>query len=265
MGTEKFLEPFQEYFTFKVPSGLWNPYLNPPNLKTFQKDVFLNIIKEIPKSFLNDIPLRMSSLPTGKRSILVKLYTKFLKSPHFPSWFNKKRERAKRKCDKIIRQMIRKIKFERMVEGKPVREGIEMYQCIHRHMNNNNQSAKPKVDLNDVLIRHRAVLRSALPSQIIEALDEQVEKMRTEQIRKRKEWQIKYQQHLKQQRAVYNLDDDGGGDEDEDEDNTEIIEHQNDDVIESPLSSQEKMSEISDPTSSLRSMGRSKSESTDYS
>ena len=140
--TEKFLEPFQEYFTFKVPSGLWNPYLNPPNLKNFEKESFLNIIKEIPKSFLNYIPLRTSSLPTGKRSTLVKLYTKFLKSPHFPSWFNKKRERAKRKCDKITRQMIRKIKFERMVEGKPVREGIEMYQCIHRLMNNNNQSAK---------------------------------------------------------------------------------------------------------------------------
>merc|ERR1712154_515149 len=90
--------------------------------------------------------------------------------------------------------------------GKPVREGIEMYQCIHRLMNNNNQSAKPKADLNDVLIRHRAVLRSALPSQIIEALDLQVTKMREEQIRKRKEWQIKYQRHLKQQRAVYNLD-----------------------------------------------------------
>jgi len=124
--------------------------------------------------------------------------------------------------------------------------------------NNNNQSAKPKVDLNDVLIRHRAVLRSALPSQIIEALDQQVEKMRTEQIRKRKEWQIKYQQHLKQQRAVYNLDDD------DDEENTEeIVDDHNghDDVNESPLSSQGKLSEISSKSSSLKSLGRSKSES----
>ena len=84
-----------------------------------------------------------------------------------------------------------------MVEGKPVREGIAMYQAIHRLMNTNNQSARPRADLNDVLIRHRAVLRSALPSQIIEALDEQVERMRKEQIRRRKEWQIKYRQHLK--------------------------------------------------------------------
>ena len=102
----------------------------------------MNIIRDIPKSFLNEIPLRASTLPTGKRSVLVKLYSKFLKSPHFPSWFNKKRERAKRKCDKIIHKMIRKVKFERLVEGKPVREGIQMYQTIHRHMNNNNQSAK---------------------------------------------------------------------------------------------------------------------------
>ena len=76
----------------------------------------------------------------------MKLYSKFLKSPHFPSWFNKKRERAKRKCDKIIHKMIRKIKFERLVEGKPVREGIQMYQTIHRHMNNNNQSAKRMIN-----------------------------------------------------------------------------------------------------------------------
>merc|ERR1712228_205704 len=133
-----------------------------------------------------------------------------------------------------------------------VREGIEMYQCIHRIMNNNNQSAKPKVDLNDVLIRHRAVLRSALPSQIIEALDQQVEKMRTEQIRKRKEWQIKYQQHLKQQRAVYNLDD-NENEEDDDEDNTEEIVEHNDAVNESPLSSQGKLSEISDKSPPLKS------------
>jgi len=166
-------------------------------------------------------------------------------------------ERAKRKCDKIIRQMIRKIKFERMVEGKPVREGIEMYQCIHRLMNNNNQSAKPKADLNDVLIRHRAVLRSALPSQIIEALDSQVEKMRTEQIRKRKEWQIKYQQHLKQQRAVYNLD----GDDDE-ENTEEIVEERS--VIESPLSSLDISQSDKSTKSELHSMERSKSESNGY-
>jgi len=99
--TEKFLEPFQEYFTFKVPSGTWNPYLNPPSLKTFEKESFLNIIRDIPKSFLNDIPLRMSTLPTGKRSILVKLYSKFLKSPHFPSWFNKKRDEQKENVIKL--------------------------------------------------------------------------------------------------------------------------------------------------------------------
>eukprot|EP01083_Nonionella_stella_P228874 810764_1 len=218
--TEKFLEPFQDYFAFKVPSGTWNPYLNPPNIKNFEKDAFLNTIRDIPKTFLNEIPVRMSALPTGKRSTLVKLYSKFLKSPHFPSWFNKKRERAKRRCDKIIHKMIRKIKFERLVEGKPVREGIKMYQTIHRHMNNNNQSAKPKAELNDVLIRHRAVLRSALPSQIIEALDEQVEQMRKEQIEKRKEWQIKYQKHLKQQRAVYNLDNNDNDDEYNDDDSS---------------------------------------------
>lgn len=132
-----------------------------------------------------------------------------------------------------------------MVEGKPVREGIRMYQTIHRHMNSNNQSAKPKADLNDVLIRHRAVLRSALPSQIIEALDEQVEKMRKDQIRKRKEWQIKYQQHLKQQRAVYNLDDRGNRDRDEDEEEEEEEEPEianNNFMEESSLSSPSRIS-----------------------
>ena len=34
--TERFLAPFQEYFTFKVASGIWNPYLNPPALKQFE-------------------------------------------------------------------------------------------------------------------------------------------------------------------------------------------------------------------------------------
>ena len=114
-----------------------------------------------------------------------------------------------------------------------------------------------------MLIRHRAVLRSALPSQIIEALDQQVEKMRTEQIRKRKEWQIKYQQHLKQQRAVYNLDVNENEEEDDDEDNTEEIVEHSGDVIESPLSSLGKLSEISDKSASLKSIGRSKSESSD--
>ena len=162
-----------------------------------KQDSFLNVIREIPKSFLSEIPLRMGTLPTARRSALVKLYSLFLQSPHFPSWFNRKRERAKRKCDRTVQRMIRRIRFERMVEGKPVREGIAMYQAIHRLLHSNNQSARPRADLNDVLIRHRAVLRSALPSQIIEALDQQVERMRKDQIRRRKEWQTKYRQHLK--------------------------------------------------------------------
>jgi len=205
--TARFLEPFASYFQFSVPSGEWNPYLNPPSLKPFEKDSFLATIREIPKSFLDALPLRMSSLPNGRRSILVKMYAQFLMSPHFPSWFNKKRERAKRKCTRIVQKMIAKVSFSRMVEGKPVREGITMYQTIHRHLDANNQSARPKADLNDTLIRHRAVLRSALPAQIIEALDAQVEKMRAQQIEKRKEWQTKYRMHLKQQREAYNLDD----------------------------------------------------------
>ena len=34
--TERFLAPFQEYFTFKVAAGVWNPYLKPPALKPFE-------------------------------------------------------------------------------------------------------------------------------------------------------------------------------------------------------------------------------------
>ena len=37
--TERFLAPFQEYFTFKVAPGIWNPYLNPPALKHFEVEI----------------------------------------------------------------------------------------------------------------------------------------------------------------------------------------------------------------------------------
>ena len=97
-------------------------------------------MRDLPRAMNDEIPLANSVI--GKRGVLLKLYTKFLESPHFPGWFGKHRDRAKKLLDRKINKMIRKIPFTKWVEGRPVREGVQMYNAIHKYLNANYQSPK---------------------------------------------------------------------------------------------------------------------------
>ena len=73
--------------------------------------------------------------------------------------------------------------------------------------------------------------------------------MRKDQIKKRKEWQIKYKQHLKQQRAVYNLDNHASNNNNDENDIQEEIVNNDLSDASSPEKVSRSPSEISNKSS----------------
>jgi len=174
--THNFLKPFERYFTYSdsfLKQKRFNPYISPPKIPSFSETEFLEwVLNKSPKEFWSQFPLK-NSVGTSKRKMASKIYAKFLKSPHFPSWFAEKRSKVEDRRRKQIYQKIRRLRFNELVGGMSVTDGMKMWREIKRHVHrvegspDANGSTK---SLLDVLQSHLQILARALPRDILERL-----------------------------------------------------------------------------------------------
>jgi hypothetical protein len=154
--TSNFLRSFRIYFTFnskQLKSPLFNPYLTPVSLLPWDEKEFLEEIQRAPKAYFKDLPPKLS------RSSLVKLYSKFFKSPHFHPWFHKKRDLGQAKLRRAVHKVIKRINFPQLLRGESVKNGKKMYREILRMLKVNQDNPEIKHTLN----YHLKIVKDALP------------------------------------------------------------------------------------------------------
>jgi hypothetical protein len=96
--TLSFLHPFQQYYTLNTASLLKDPYSQKPNFKAFTESDFLRDLSDT----YNLFPfLKYTSRPKA-----LNIYTKFLQSSCFRSWFASQRQKASSEAHLLIQRAI---------------------------------------------------------------------------------------------------------------------------------------------------------------
>merc|ERR1719427_572109 len=132
---------------------MFNPYLTPVTLLPWDEEEFIEEIRRAPKCYFKDLPVKLS------RSSLVKLYSKFFKSPHFHPWFHKKRDLGLAKLTRAVHKAIKRINFPQLLQGESVKNGKKMYREILRMLKVNQDNPEIKHTLN----YHLKIVKDALP------------------------------------------------------------------------------------------------------
>jgi len=142
--TNCFLRPFHIWLEWDqdlVNRQNFNLYLNPVTLLHFSEEDFLDEIRKAPKDYFKDLPVK------GTRSDVVKLYSRFLRSPHFQPWFYSKREEAQAKLNHVLDKWVTSVNFEDLIKGQTMSNRMKMYREIERRIKLNQDSRELKKSL----------------------------------------------------------------------------------------------------------------------
>jgi len=153
-----FLRPFNIWLEWDqnlINRKNFNLYLNPVTLLHFSEEEFLDDIRNAPKDYFKDLPVK------GTRSDVVKLYSKFLRSPHFQPWFYSKREQAQAKLTKVLDKWIMCVHFQDLIKGQTISNGLKMYREIKRRIKLSQDSK----ELKNILIYHSIMIKRAILTQ----------------------------------------------------------------------------------------------------
>jgi hypothetical protein len=159
--TSCFLRPFYLYFRYDTKTlnrPDFNPYLNLITLRSFSENAFLEEVRQAPKDYFKNLPLK------GKRMSLLKLYSRFLKSPHFGPWFHRKQAIAKAKLTKEVNAAITRVTLENLIEGQSIDNGKIMLREIKHRIKLNQDNLK----LKKILVYHLKLVERAIPDHIEE-------------------------------------------------------------------------------------------------
>jgi len=171
--TENFLAPFDRYFRWSTEllnRKDFNPYLTPPRLSDFSDQLFLEWLKkEAPNQIFNNLPCK-HTLNTSKRQTALKIYAKFLKSPHYPRWFAEKRLQSERRMYEAVYRKIRRLHVKNLVAGMSVADGVKMHRnvlkLIDRVAEENPIESPQSRSLIGILKNHVKLIELALPAEI---------------------------------------------------------------------------------------------------
>jgi len=155
--TNSFLRPFHIYLAWDkklLNRQNFNPYLSSVTLLPFSEEEFLDEIRKAPKDYFKNLPVK------GKRANVVKLYSKFLRSPHFQPWFYSKREQAQARLTQALERKVSCVHFQDLVRGQTISNGVKMYREIKRKIKLNQHSKELKA----ILINHLSILKRAIPT-----------------------------------------------------------------------------------------------------
>jgi len=159
--TNCFLRPFHIYLTWDKTSlnrENFNPYLNGVTLFPFRENEFLEEIRRAPKDYFKNIPFK------GGRASVVKLYAKFLRSPHFQPWFYRKRKLAQARLTKALNRQVMHVQFKKLMKVSTRRSWIAMYGAIKLRIKLNQDN----VELKTIMVQHLNMVKRAIRARNLE-------------------------------------------------------------------------------------------------
>jgi len=160
--TKCFLRPFNIWLEWDqnlINRQDFNLYLNPVTLLHFSEEEFLNEIRKAPKDYFQDLPVK------GTRSDVVKLYSKFLRSPHFQPWFYNKREQAQTKLNQVLDKWVISVNFQDLIQGQTISNWMRMCREIKRRIKLNQDSK----ELKKILINHINLIKRGTQARKLKA------------------------------------------------------------------------------------------------
>jgi hypothetical protein len=157
--TENFLLPFKNYVNYTATQHSyycdqltqrlysWNPYLQFPQLPKFNETDFLNIINTCSTAELPKLYPILANIKPSRRSKLHSLYSSFIRSPHFYSWFSESKELSEFAMYNLCFNTIKLLAeddpshFYKFLDGLRLSQALAMFKRAFYFLNRINKQA----------------------------------------------------------------------------------------------------------------------------
>lgn len=161
--TESFLIPLERYFASLMPLAREiSVFHKPPRLKVFDEEHFLRQIETSSKSFI-----------TGKKPSdgEVELYSRFIHSPNFKTWFNSRKKEALEKLHNLYSKTMFEADITLLLRDRKETERVDLYLRVREQLDVEiRKKGGPEGKMVNRLEEHLIAIVNCLPPDLQESI-----------------------------------------------------------------------------------------------